>query len=113
MSTTGMAGRSDAAGQWYAVRERAGDRCECTGECGSRHKNGGGRCARESTWPDPARVLSVVPADPAVSLAAAAALPWAELRLRCTECVVGSRRQMERVAAAHHADDQVTLWGAA
>lgn len=76
---------SRAAGVWYEVRDRAGGRCECAGECGSPHRKGGGRCHVEDHWPDWCD-LTVTPADAGESIETAARLPCVALRLRCSGC---------------------------
>jgi DNA (cytosine-5)-methyltransferase 1 len=71
-----------AADRWRQVIDRAGERCECTGQCGRRHRDGKGRCAR----PDrPGAALHAVPASPA-PFHVAAALPAAALTALCDPC---------------------------
>jgi hypothetical protein len=69
-------------GTWREVITRAGDRCECRGACGRKHKDGGGRCAREHTASAP---LAAVPREPAPTRIAAA-LPAAGLHALCRSC---------------------------
>jgi anti-sigma regulatory factor (Ser/Thr protein kinase) len=80
---------------WERVMERAGWRCQCTGQCGRSHRTGG-RCLAEH----PAAPLHAVPAW-AVSDTAAAALPPAALTAMCGPCHAGhDRRARSRQAAA-------------
>ncbi len=71
-----------AAGLWHEVIARAGNRCECTAECGRKHKNGGGRCIRHSS---PRAPLHAVPRAPA-PFHAAAAMPATALYALCDDC---------------------------
>lgn len=112
MWTAGGTGLSGAAATYYAIRDRAGDRCECTGECGQAHQKGAGRCHVENTWPDPRHVLTVVPANPTLPLSAATVLPREQLRLWCEGCTARVRRSYETAALA--ADDgELMLWSTA
>jgi DNA (cytosine-5)-methyltransferase 1 len=71
-----------AAGRWRQVIDRAGERCECTGQCGRKHREGKGRCTR----PDrPGAPLHAVPRDPA-PFHVAAALPASALHALCDRC---------------------------
>jgi hypothetical protein len=67
------------------VIARAGRQCECTGECGRRHRSAfasPGRCDRpDAPWSR----LHAVPRDP-VSPRAAAALPARALHALCDPC---------------------------
>jgi hypothetical protein len=73
-----------AASLWREVTDRAGDWCECRGECGrSKHTDGGGRCTREN---GPLTPLHAVPRDAAVPFHAAAALPASALYALCDPC---------------------------
>jgi anti-sigma regulatory factor (Ser/Thr protein kinase) len=78
--------------RWLTVMERAGWRCECSGQCG----RAGHRCG---TGHAPGYPLHVVPAVPAGD-AAAAALPAAVLVALCASCRAGAERAAARAAAA-------------
>jgi hypothetical protein len=82
--TPGLAARGPviAADRWREVIARAGERCECTGQCGRRHREGMGRCTR----PDrPEAPLHAVPRD-AAPFHVAAALPADALDALCDPC---------------------------
>ncbi|MEU2722743.1 hypothetical protein [Streptomyces smyrnaeus] len=90
------------ADQWRAVMQRAGYRCQCVGQCGSKHAKGGGRCERQhDKYADkhhgPARLLTA-PADPTLTLTAAVALSTGELRAWCGFCLDGARRTARTAA---------------
>jgi hypothetical protein len=70
------------AGLWRQVIAAAGDRCECTGQCGRKHKDGAGRCVRENAAAAP---LRAVPREP-VPDHAAAGLPASALHALCGPC---------------------------
>lgn len=76
---------------WYDARDRAGERCECRGECGSAHRldEGGGQCPVRDHWPDVVD-LAVTPADAAHQLADAVDLPAVQLAIRCSLCWAGA-----------------------
>jgi DNA (cytosine-5)-methyltransferase 1 len=57
------------AARWREVIDRAGQRCECRGACGRKHREGQGRCTREHSGWAP---LHAVPRDPAPFHVAAA-----------------------------------------
>lgn len=76
--------------RWLAVMERAGWRCECSGQCGrAGHRCGSGHA--------PGYPLHVVPAVPAGD-AAAAALPACALVALCAGCRAGADRAAARAA---------------
>jgi len=84
------------------VLERAGWRCQCTGQCGRPHTGaGGGRCLAEHA----ACELHAVPAWP-VSPARAAALPPAALAAMCGPCHAGNDRRVRRERAAAPAQEE-------
>ncbi|WP_439675690.1 hypothetical protein [Embleya sp. MST-111070] len=64
---------------WSAVATREGGTCGCTGRCGRRHADSGGRCDRHDG-------LIVGPRDLSVSLAVAVGLPAADLTTWCERC---------------------------
>jgi anti-sigma regulatory factor (Ser/Thr protein kinase) len=78
--------------RWLAVMERAGWRCECSGQCG----RAGHRCPAGHA---PGYPLHVVPAIPAGE-ASAAALPASALIALCSSCRTGSDRRAARQADA-------------
>jgi anti-sigma regulatory factor (Ser/Thr protein kinase) len=78
--------------RWLAVMERAGWRCECSGQCG----RAGHRCAAGHA---PGYPLHVIPAVPAGD-AAAAVLPAEGLTALCAACRAGADRAARRAADA-------------
>jgi hypothetical protein len=86
------------AAVWRQVTSAAGDRCQCTGGCGRKHRDGGGRCARENT---PLSPLHAVPPAGAADVTAAA-LPARALTALCDPCHAGhmSVRARARKAAS-------------
>ena len=71
-----------AADTWRQVIGTAGERCECTGQCGRKHSDGQGQCQ----CPDrPEAPLHAVPRDP-VPFHVAAALPASALHALCDPC---------------------------
>ncbi len=76
--------------RWLAVMERAGWRCECSGQCG----RAGHRCPAGHAPGYPLHVVPAVPAGDAV----AAALPACALVALCASCRAGADRA-ERAAA--------------
>ncbi|MFG2195779.1 hypothetical protein [Streptomyces sp. NPDC048639] len=83
---------------WRPVVEAAGFRCQCTGQCGTRHSKTAGRCPREQDqYGKGGRIhLAAAPADQSVSAVAAAQLPAAALRAWCPECHAGAQRKAAR-----------------
>ncbi|WP_152617639.1 hypothetical protein [Phaeacidiphilus oryzae] len=80
--------------------ERAGQRCQCTGQCGARHKDGGGRCEHQHSN-RPAYRLLAAPAEPAALLLPVhqvAALPASRLIAWCLAC--RDRAQCRAASAA-------------
>lgn len=67
---------------WRQVMARAGDRCECQGGCGRKHKDGKGRCVRENA---PARPLYAVPRQ-ILPWSVTVTLPAGELEALCEAC---------------------------
>ncbi|MCX5166384.1 hypothetical protein OOK39_46065 [Streptomyces sp. NBC_00264] len=67
---------------WAAVMSAAGHRCHCTGACGSRHSDSGMQCDQTTEHAE----LYAAPADLALSVAAAAAVPAGELLAWCLTC---------------------------
>jgi anti-sigma regulatory factor (Ser/Thr protein kinase) len=75
--------------RWLAVMERAGWRCECSGQCGR-----AGHCCPIGHAPGyPLHVVSAVPA-------AAATLPAGSLLALCASCRAGAERAARAAAAA-------------
>ncbi|WP_301124746.1 hypothetical protein [Streptomyces cacaoi] len=100
------------ADQWRAVMQRAGYRCECVGQCGSKHAKGDGRCEKQhGKYADkhhgPARLLTA-PTDPTLPLAVAVAVPTGELRAWCEGCHAGAARATRK--ARHSRPDQGGLF---
>ncbi|WP_406284782.1 hypothetical protein [Embleya sp. NBC_00896] len=78
---------------WTAVMTREASTCGCTGECGKRHADGGGRCNRHDG-------LIVAPRDLAVPLAVAVALCAADLTTWCDRCHKPAKSAATKAAAA-------------
>ncbi|MFG3346924.1 hypothetical protein ACGF1Z_17880 [Streptomyces sp. NPDC048018] len=98
-----------AAGVWRPVMEAAGYRCQCTGQCGSTHAKGDGRCPREhdhhaSKTRGPVHLVAAPP-DPLTSTLAAARLPVAALRAWCPACYSAARRIANRAATQDTGDE--------
>ncbi|GCD44140.1 hypothetical protein [Streptomyces paromomycinus] len=95
------------AALWRPAMEAAGFRCQCTGQCGSRHVKAGGRCPREhdqyaSKHRGPVHLLAV-PADLTASDTLACRAAVTELRAWCPDCYTAARaaaRKAARTAAA-------------
>lgn len=97
-----------AAALWTAVMERAGNRCECKGACGSKHTDRDkkpGRC--ETANGDYVTkigyvVLLATPRDPINEgcFAKAAALPARRLIALCPPCQAGVKRILARAEKA-------------
>jgi hypothetical protein len=98
-----------AARLWRQVIDRAGEWCECRGECGRKHTDGRGRCTREN---GPLAPLHAVPRDPAVPFHAAAALDAAALHALCDPChaAVAVMRARARRAATEALSTAQTLF---
>ncbi|MGH3309741.1 MAG: hypothetical protein ACRDP3_04010 [Streptomyces sp.] len=101
-------------GPWRTVMQAAGYRCQCTGECGSAHKKGDGRCPREhdqhaSKHRGPIHPAAA-PADPTTPALAAARLPASRLRAWCPDCHDGARRASNRAARSQPDDAQGSLF---
>lgn len=99
------------------VVTRAGLRCQCSGACGRKHRDSGGRCASEHGT---ARPLFAAPSDPAVPEHTAWQVPVTELAAWCGPCLDAARRQAARKVAETRAaelaaatDALFTLGGAA
>jgi hypothetical protein len=87
------------AAVWREVTSRAGDRCECTGGCGRKHRDGDGRCKLENAAASP---LHAVPAEDIPDVITAAGLPARALTALCDSCHAGlaSMRARARKAAS-------------
>lgn len=80
---------------WYSVVEnRAGERCECAGQCGSPHLRD--RCpVRHEGWHSRKRtVLTVGPRDVSKTLVESVGLPDAQLMAWCADCLSGARKAL-------------------
>ena len=78
--------------RWLAVMERAGWRCECSGQCG----RAGHRCASGHAPGYPLHVVPTVPVGDAVAVT----LPACALMALCAACRAGSERIASRAADA-------------
>lgn len=87
---------------WYDTADRAGDRCECRGDCGGNHHltddNQVIACDVRDRWPDVVD-LDVTPADAVHDLTAATTLPATQLLMRCSKCW-SSAHTLARLLAA-------------
>lgn len=82
---------------WSAVATREGGTCGCTGRCGRRHADTGGRCTRHDD-------LIVGPCDLSVSLAVAAGLGAADLTTWCDRCHGPAKSAATKATAAARAE---------
>lgn len=115
-ATTGT-GRTSGGGTaaWLAVTgtrdakvTAAGDRCECTGQCGREHRREhDGRC---HVLDGPAHRLVVAPAAPATAWTVAARLPDDALAVWCPGCVTEAERAARRHQTAEYAAHQDDLF---
>jgi hypothetical protein len=82
------------ANGWADVMQRAGEQCQCAGQCGSTHRKTGGRCdARHGGYGGkgcPPIRLEVAPEDPAVPEHAAARMTPDQLMAWCGKCRAGA-----------------------
>ncbi|WP_327655633.1 hypothetical protein [Streptomyces sp. NBC_00483] len=93
---------------WRPVMAAAGFRCQCTGQCGTPHAKGEGRCLHEHdgyTSKHGRRVrLIAAPVDPLASAVTAAALPAAELVAWCPDCHAAAARRARRAISSPAAE---------
>jgi hypothetical protein len=94
---TAEPGGGTAGRLWREVIDAAAGQCECRGECGRKHNDGGGRCKRLDT---PHATLHAVSREP-VPARVAATLPAAALTALCDYChrSIDALRAAERAAA--------------
>jgi hypothetical protein len=98
------------AALWRQVVAAAGGRCECAGECGSKHRDGNGICLQEDTAWSP---LHAVARDPAAGTVAEMCMGAAELMAVCDGChgrLLARRRNAERLATAEAPGGHEGLW---
>lgn len=93
---------------WVLVIDRAGRRCQCTGQCGHRHTRHSPRGrVRPGAQPapdprcvtelgNPAARLYAAPTDPAVPVADAWQVPTSAMAAWCGPCLDGARAQARR-----------------
>jgi len=107
--TVAAAPRPAAPELLRAVVAAASGRCECAGQCGSKHRAGGGHCPREDS---PAAPLHAIARDPAAS--GPAQLAADGLMAVCASChgpiVTARESAARRAAAAALVQDQGALW---
>lgn len=97
------------AGQWRAVIDRAGGRCECRGACGRKHKDDpAGRCTREHADTAP---LHAVPREH-VTTRLAAALSAEAMHALCGPChdATARKRAAQRAEALRAEADTCSLF---
>lgn len=100
---------------WLAVTgtrdakvEAAGQRCECTGQCGREHRREhDGRC---HVLDGPAHRLVVAPAAPATAWTVAARMPDDALAVWCPGCLTEAERSARRDRTAVYAAHQDGLF---
>jgi hypothetical protein len=97
-ATPAVPGPIIGAAVWRKVTSRAGNRCQCTGGCGRKHRDGGGRCQRENTVHSP---LHAVPADGTADTIAAG-LPARALTALCDPCDAGHASIRARARKTAH-----------
>lgn len=92
---------------WFAVVvERAGGRCECSGQCGIAHSKTGCRCPlRHGGWNGHWDIVLVAaPREFGLPPSVAATLPIAELLAWCPRCLDGARRRAAAAAGRQRPD---------
>ncbi len=107
--TIAVAGPIAGASLWRQVVGAAGGRCQCAGECGSKHHDGHGRCLREDT---PSSPLHAVPRDAAAGNGAGVCMDAEALMALCDTCH-GRIRGLRRNTGRHPAEadnGQEGLW---
>jgi hypothetical protein len=87
------------AAVWAAVMQAGGFRCECTGTCGRKHIDGGGRCTREHAVRGGHRLIAA-PVELSLSPVQAAGLPTDLLRAWCSACL-GATATVARRNSCH------------
>lgn len=102
------------ATQWHSVMLAACYRCECSGECGSKHTKGEGRCERQhDKYADkhhgPVRLIAAPP-DPTLSTRTASELPPDRLRAWCESCHGAATRTGRKAARSEPDPDQDGLF---
>ena len=109
--TAGTAAWLAVAGTRDAKVDAAGQRCECTGQCGRDHRREhDGRC---HVIDGPGHRLVVAPAAPGLAWTLAARLPSDALRVWCPGCLTGAERAARRHQATDHAAAQTDLFDGA
>ncbi len=94
-----MPGPVIGAAVWREVTSRAGNRCQCTGGCGRKHRDGDGRCKLENTAASP---LHAVPAEDTPDVITAAVLPARALTALCDPCHAGHASMRARARKEAH-----------
>jgi hypothetical protein len=87
---------------WTQVMDRAGYRCQCSGQCGRPHAKSEGRCPQSHghyTGRHDNAHLMAAPKDYTPSTYEAARTPTGELMAWCTACHDGTRRAYQRAVA--------------
>ncbi|MGD3107553.1 hypothetical protein [Streptomyces sp. YGL11-2] len=97
------------AALWRPVMDAAGWRCQCTGQCGTPHRKGDGRCVREhdrhaSKHRSPIHLIAA-PADPTTPPLAAARLKARYLRAWCPDCHTAAGRAARKTRNSAPAQD--------
>lgn len=119
MSTTTIrrarAQRATSTEVWHAITGTrdarvgdAGQRCECTGQCGREHRREpDGRC---HVLDGPAHRLVIAPAAPGLPWTTAARLPSDALTVWCPTCLTDAERAARSHTAHHHASGQPAMF---
>jgi hypothetical protein len=85
------------AGGWAVVMKRAGDCCQCTGQCGATHRKTEGRCdARHGAYGGkghPPIRLEAAPEDPTTPEHTAARMTPDQLMAWCAPCRSGAAKK--------------------
>jgi len=106
-----VSGPIAATALWRRVIGAAGGVCQCTGSCGTRHRDGRGKpCSvaqGEASRRGPVKLIAA-PADAALSVLQAACLPAERLRAWCPACwsaIAATARTAAREAASVPQED--------
>ncbi|MGG2465625.1 hypothetical protein ACO0M4_38675 [Streptomyces sp. RGM 3693] len=97
------------ANLWRPVMVTAGWRCQCTGQCGTPHLKGEGRCVRghgrhASKHRSPIHLIAA-PTDPTTPSLAAARLGARDLRAWCPDCHTAAARAARKTQSREPAQD--------
>ncbi|MBV6700271.1 hypothetical protein KV557_24730 [Kitasatospora aureofaciens] len=87
---------------YETVLERSAGRCQCTGQCGFKHRTEGGECRHGRH--DGSRLTVVPVADPAAPPRAACLVPAEQMTALCRECLGPIRAKASKARQQHLAE---------